>query len=422
MTRLRLRRPLRRETAPRGALAVVAVASRGDLRRFIALPHRLHAADPHYVPALDFERRRHLDPRHNPFFERAEACFWLALRDGRPVGRISAQIDREALAHRDDATGHFGLLEAEDDPEVFAALLGTAEDWLRARGMRRVSGPFNLSINEECGLLVEGFDTPPMLMMGHGRPHYAARMEAAGYGKMRDLLAYRVEVGDRLPEAGRRLMRHLGDPARVAVRPISRQRYAAEIADIVDIFNDAWSDNWGFVPLSGERLDHLARSLKPILVDDLVALATVDGRPAAMMVALPNLNEAIADLGGRLLPLGWLKLLWRMKMARIGTARVALMGVRRPWRGTRLGAALMVAMFERLRAAGYRRGIRTAELSWVLEDNRAMRHVAESMGARPCKRYRIYGRCLSADSPAPDSPAPDPPAPGPLSSSPAAPR
>jgi GNAT superfamily N-acetyltransferase len=376
-------------------LEVAPVENRRDLGDFLALPHRLYAGDPHYVPALALERRRHLSPRINPYFQRAEACLWLARRDGRAVGRISAQIDHEALAHRADGSGHFGLLEAEDDPEVFQALLGTAEAWLRAQGMERVSGPFNLSINDECGLLVDGFERPPMLMMPHGRPYYGPRLEAAGYQPARELLAYHVEIAPSLPEAGVRLVRRVREVSRVTVRPIRWRRYHEEIATIVDIFNDAWADNWGFVPLSGARLDHMARSLKPIVVDELVAIAEVDGHPAGMLVALPNLNEALADLGGRLLPLGWLKLLWRLKAGRIGTVRVPLMGVRRRYRGTLLGGALMVMMFERVRDACHRRGIRAAELSWVLEDNRAMRHVAEAMGSRVYKRYRLYEKPLA---------------------------
>jgi GNAT superfamily N-acetyltransferase len=377
-------------------LEIVPVESRRDLGRFLALPQRLYAEDRHYVPPLAFERRRHLDPRTNPYFQSAEARLWLALRDGRAVGRISAQVDREALAHRGDASGHFGMLEAEDDPAVFAALLERAESWLRARGMRQISGPFNLSINDECGLLVEGFEAPPMLMMGHARPYYGPRVEGAGYRPARDLLAYHVEVGERLPDPGVRLLRRLREVRRVSVRPIEWRRYEEEIATIVDIFNDAWADNWGFVPLSGARLDHLARSLKPILIDELVAIAEVDGQPAGMMVGLPNVNEALADLGGRLLPLGWLKLLWRLKAGRISTLRVPLMGVRRAYRGSVLGGALMVMMFDRVQSAAYRRGMRAAELSWVLEDNRAMRHVAEAMGSRVYKRYRLYEKPLAA--------------------------
>lgn len=376
-----------------GQVLLRPVERRRDWRAFHRLPQHLQAADPCFVPPLLLEQRLHLDPRSNPHFQDAEAAFWLAWRGGRVVGRIGAQVDRVALAHCSAPTGHFGHFEAEDDASTAAALFGEAEQWLRVRGMERVAGPYELSINDRCGLLVEGFDTPPMFMMGHAPPYYAKRIEAAGYAKARDLLAYHAPVGPHLPEQGQRLMARLGG-AGVTLRAIDWADYRHEIGTMIDIFNDAWGANWGFVPFTGVRLDHLARSLKPILHADLVVIAEVDGEPAAMMVALLNLNEAVADLNGRLLPFGWSKLLWRLKFGRIGTLRVPLMGVRRRYQKSLLGAAMMMGMFDRVRAAAYARGVREAELSWVLEENRPMRHVAEHMGARAYKRYRIYEKTL----------------------------
>jgi GNAT superfamily N-acetyltransferase len=381
--------------ADRGALRVEPVDPAGGsgVGGFVALPRRLHAGDPAFVPPLDREERRRLDPRRNPHFQEAEIALWMAWRGGRPVGRISAQIDRVALRHADPAAGAFGDFEAAmEDAEAAAALLRTAEAWLRERGMARARGPFEPSINDRCGLLVEGFDTPPMLMMGHHPPHLAAMLEANGYRKARDLLAYHTPVEERLPPQGVRLIERLG--RRVHVRRIAWRRYRAEIDTIIDIFNDAWAGNWGFVPLTDARLEHLARSLRPILIEDLVAIAEIDGEPAAMMVALPNVNEAIADLDGRLLPFGWARLLWRLKATGVRSLRVPLMGVRRRHHGRLTGAALMTAMFDRIRAAAYARGMREAELSWVLEENRPMRHIAEHMGARVYKRYRIYEKDL----------------------------
>lgn len=360
---------------------------------FHRLPLRLQGGDPCYVPPLLLEERRQLDPRVNPHFREAEIALWIARRDGRPVGRISAHIDRVALAHAGDSTGFFGHWEVEDDAEVAEALLAAAEAWLRARGMERVRGPFEVSVNDRCGLLVEGREMPPMLMMNHAPAYYGRRLEAAGYVKERDLLAYLTPVEAELPPQGRKLLARLDGRARV--RTIEWKRYRAEIDTIIGIFNDAWEGNWGFVPLTDERLDHLARSMKPILVDDLVAIAEIDGEPAAMMVALPNLNEAIRDLRGRLLPFGWAKLLWRLKVGKMRSLRVPLMGVRRRYHGTLTGAALMMAMFDHIRGAAHARGFREAELSWVLEDNRPMRHMAEHMGARIYKRYRLYGKLLA---------------------------
>jgi hypothetical protein len=378
-----------RGAAPAPVVEPVTPATMGE---FLRLPLAIQGADPAFVPPLVMAERLQLDPRRNPHFDRAEIACWIVRRGGRAVGRISAHIDRVALEHGDPETGFFGHFEAEDDPEAADALLAAAEGWLRARGMARVRGPFEVSINDRCGLLVDGFETRPMLMMGHAPPHYARLLERCGYAKARDLLAYHTPVEPSLPPQGVRLARRL--ERRVRVRQIDWRRYDAEIATIVDIFDDAWSGNWGFVPFTPERLDHLARTLKPLIVRDYVAIAEVDGEPGGMMVALPNLNEAIRDLGGSLLPFGWAKLLWRLKVGRIRSLRVPLMGVRRRHQGTLAGAALMVAMFDGIRQRAWERGVREAELSWVLEDNRPMRHIAEHMGARVYKRYRLYEKAL----------------------------
>jgi GNAT superfamily N-acetyltransferase len=379
-------------TTDASGIRIAAVGTPDDLNRFISLPRRLYRTDSRFVMPLHLERRRHLQPRTNLWFAHAEARFWIAWRDGCPVGRISAQRDHLALERH--GAGHFGMLEAEDDPAIFAALLGTAEEFLASYGLRQVRGPFNLSINDECGLLVDGFGTPPSFMMGHARPYYGAHLEAAGYAKAKDMLAYRCTLTPDLPPKGQRLLERIGDAGHAGpARPRGRRRNQ-ELRIVLDIFNDAWSGNWGFVPFTEAELAHVVRNLSPLIQDDLVAIAEVDGEPVAMMVALPNLNEIIADLDGRLLPFGWLKLLWRLRMGRFGSVRVPLMGVRRRHQGTKLGATLMVLMFEALNRAGWRRGIREAELSWVLEDNRPMRHVAESFGAQPYKTYRIYEKPL----------------------------
>jgi hypothetical protein len=376
------------------AIRITAVETRADLDTFIALPRRLYHADPNFVMPLRMERRQHLQARTNPWFAHADARFWLAWRGGRPVGRISAQRDHMALERH--GAGHFGMLEAEDDPAIFAALLTTAEGFLAGHGLRLVRGPFNLSINDECGLLVDGFGTPPSFMMGHAPPYYGPQLEAAGYAKAKDMLAYRCILTPDLPPKGQRLLERIGEGHRVVVRDLRGRRRDQELRIVLDIFNDAWATNWGFVPFTEAELAHVVRSLSQLIQDDLVAIAEVDGEPVAMMVALPNLNEIIADLDGSLLPLGWAKLLWRLRMGRFSSVRVPLMGVRRRHQGSRLGATLMVLMFEALNRAGWQRSIREAELSWVLEDNRPMRHVAESFGAEPYKTYRIYEKPLPA--------------------------
>jgi hypothetical protein len=373
----------------------VAVEGRRGFDRFIRLPWAIYAGDPAWVPPLIAERREHFSPR-NPYFEHARWQAWLAYRGERVVGRISAQVDELHLSRYRDATGFFGSLDAEDDGETFAALFGAAENWLSERGMRRVLGPYNLSVNQECGLLIEGFDSAPMVMMGHARPYYARHIEARGYIKAKDLLGYRVNIDFELPEAMRRFVAEAaGGAGRVRIRPLRRRRFDADLEILRSIFNDAWSGNWGFLPFTEAEFRALGGALKGLVHDDFVQIAEVDGEPAAMIVALPNLNAAIRDLDGRLWPSGWLKLLWRLKVAPPKSARVVLMGVRGTLQRSLLGSVLGYAVIAALRTPGLKRGITEVELSWVLEDNQSMRTMIESLGARVCKRYRIFERVLS---------------------------
>jgi len=289
-------------------------------------------------------------------------------------------------------TGFFGLLEAEDEAETFHALLGTAETWLRNQGMSRIRGPFNLSINQECGLLVEGYDTPPMIMMGHARPYYADRLTAEGYQRSKDLLAYRIATDFMPPALMQAAVKKAAD--RVRIRSMRRSRMNEELRILQEIFEDAWSDNWGFIPFTKEEFRHLGHSLRLLVDDECVQIAEVDGTPAGMLIALPNLNEAIRDLHGRLLPFGWLKLLWRLKVKRPTTARVALMGVRKCFQRSALGTALAFMLIDAVRSYGIRRGVREVELSWILEDNMRMRDMLTMIGGVPYKRYRIYEKAL----------------------------
>ncbi len=384
-----LRRFSGQQQTNEGPLRVVPVEGRRELRRFIRLPWSIYRDDPAWVPPLLMERRQHLSSR-NPFFEHAKWKFWLAYRGATPVGRISAQIDQLHLERYEDSTGFFGLLEAEDEAETFRVLMNTAETWLRDQGMRRVLGPFNLSINQECGLLVEGFDTPPMVMMGHARPYYGARVEENGYRKEKDLLAYRIDSDFELTRAMRVVIKRA--KKRVHLRPLRRSFFKEEMKILQDIFEDAWSQNWGFVPFTRAEFEHMGKSFKLLLPDDQVQIAEVDGVPAAFMVAVPNVNEAIKDLNGKLFPLGWLKLLWRLKVAYPKSARVAMMGVRQRYQNSRLAAALAVMVVEACTAPAVRRGVLTAEMSWILDDNLGMRNIIESLGGKVYKRYRIYSK------------------------------
>jgi hypothetical protein len=375
------------------ALAILPVATRGELDRFIRLPMRLNRADPNYIAPLMLERREALSPKTNPFFAHAEVQLWLAVRGGRDVGRISAQIDRLMPDAMGDA-GHFGMIAAEDDPEVFAALFATAEAWLRQRGRDRALGPFNLSINEEVGLLVDGYDKPPMVLMGHDPPYVAARIEALGYAKARDLYAYAAETSRDAPERTLQRLRR-GPPAGVVLRELDMSRYDEEVRTLTAILNDAWADNWGFTPTTEAETAQLAKSLRPVIDKRLAFFAEVDGEPAGFIVFLPNLNEAIRDLDGRLFPFGWAKLLWRLKVKGLKTARCPLMGVRKAFAGTSRGVLLPFLLMNAGASAARRLGYDWAELSWILEDNRAMNHILRSSGAEVYKTYRVYERALA---------------------------
>lgn len=370
---------------------IEAVSSRKQLDEFIATPWAIYRDDPNWVPPLLFEQKQRLTSK-NPFFAHARWQAWLARQNGRVIGRISAQIDRLYQERHGRKIGYFGMLEASDDAGLFAALLQTAENWLRDQDMERVRGPFNLSINEECGLLVEGFDTPPSIMMGHARPYHARLVEAAGYAGTKDLLAYHIAPEFDAPHVMTRLVETAA--RQVKVRPLRRKQLKQELEILRDIFNDAWFNNWGFVPFTEAEFADIGELLTLLVDDDFVQIAEIDGRPAAMIVTLPNINEIIRDLNGRLLPFGWLKLLWRLKVRYPTSARVALMGVRREYQHTRLGPALAFMVIDAARQGVIRRGIRDVELSWILEDNDGMRNIIETIGGRVCKRYRIYEKAL----------------------------
>lgn len=372
---------------------IVPVVSAADLDDFIRAPCGVFASDPAWVQPLHLERRLHLSPRTNPYFQHARWRAWTAWRGDRLVGRVSAQIDALHLDRYHDATGFFGMLDAEDSQPTFAALLATAEGWLREQGLRRVRGPFNLSINQEMGVLVEGFETPPYFMMGHARPYYAGRIEQAGYRKATDTIAYLItpEFGS---EAMRRLVTRAG--SRLRVRSLDTARFGAEMELLRDIFNDAWEQNWGFVPFTAAEFEDMGRSFRHLIDPDMIQIAEVDGEPAAFLALLPNINEAIRDLGGRLLPFGWAKLLWRLKVRYPRTLRVPLMGVRRKYQRSRLGSALAFLVIDAGRPPLERHRTREIELSWILEDNAGMRGIIESIGGRAYKRYRVYERELDA--------------------------
>ena len=373
-------------------LRIVPVSDKADLAKFIRLPATIFKDDPQWIPPLFLERKIHLSPKHNPYFQHAKSQSWLAWRGDVAVGRISAQVDQMHLAQHHDATGFFGMLDAEDNQETFAALMTTAEQWLAEQGMRRVRGPFNLSINEETGLLIDGFADPPVFMMSHSLPYYREHIEQCGYHKAADTLAYLINPNFVAPPVMQRLLKMASE--RVTVRTLDRSRFDEEIMLLRDIFNDAWSENWGFVPFTEAEFKELGQNLKFLLHDEYIQIAEVDGEAAGFIIGMPNINEAIRDLKGKLFPFGWLKLIWRLKIKGPASGRVPLMGVRKKFQKTRLGPGLAFLIIEEVRNELHKRGAHRLELSWILEDNAGMRNIIESIGGTAYKRYRVYEREL----------------------------
>jgi GNAT superfamily N-acetyltransferase len=372
-------------------LTIEVVAGRRQLRRFLGVPHRVYASDPVWVAPLDFEQRQRFSPK-NHFFKHARWCGWIACRDGEPVGRITAQVDELHQQQYGDGLGYFGMLDAVDDPEVFRALFSAAENWLREQGMRWVRGPYNLHVNEELGVLVEGFSTPPFVLMGHGCPWYGPGVEAQGYAPVKDLLAYHIRPDFDAPRVMLKLVERVSD--RVVVRQLRRDKLLEDAELMREIFNDAWQHNWSFVPLDPESWLDTVKTLTALMPADYIQIAELDGEPVAFMVALPNINEAARDLGGKLLPFGWLKLLWRLKVKHPRTARVPLMGVRQEFQNSRLGSTLAFMVIDAVRKALHARGVEDVEMGWILEDNEGMRNIIETVGGKAYKRYRMYEKAL----------------------------
>jgi len=371
---------------------ICKVETSKQLSEFVRLPHILYAGDPYYVPQLDIERHTHFSRKHNPYFDHADAELFLARNAaGQPVGRISAQIDFEETDHK--TIGHFGVLEA-DTPETMHLLLTEAEEWLNSKGITKVTGPYSLSINDEVGLLVDGFTSPPRLMMNYAKPWYKEALEHAGYTKAQDLYAYSLDVSKGLPQTIDRMSRTALNKEGLVERKINMQNLSQDLHTVIDIFNDAWANNWGFTPMTGAEIAYMVKNLRPIIDADLARIVELDGRPIAMIVALPDINEGIKDLGGKLFPFGWLKLLARLKGHKLKGARVVLMGVRQEYQGGSFGGSVAIAMMRNLYKIGTAKGICGVELSWILEDNTAMIKLLEMMGTTHYKTYRIYEKSL----------------------------
>ncbi len=375
-------------------VTIRSVEEAADVKAFVNVQWALNRDDPHWVPPLKTEVHGLLDPRTNPWFQHAEAAFFLAERGGEPVGRISAQIDRLVLEHMGPGIGQWGMFEAAD-AEVAAALITRAEAWLKGHGMTRSMGPFSLSIWDEPGLLVRGHDHAPTVMMGHNSPAYEAWVEAAGYSGIKDLYTYELDITQTMPPLVQRIIAAGERNKRIRVRPVDKKRFDEEAALILGILNDAWSDNWGFIPLTDAEIAYAGKKLKPIVREDLVRVAELDGEPVAFMITLPDLNEFTRDLDGRLFPFGWAKLLWRLRKPRVRTMRVPLMGVVKRLQSSRMASQLAFMMIEYIRSASVAEyDAKRGEIGWILEDNQGMRSMAETIESHVNRVYRIYEKAL----------------------------
>ena len=380
-------------------IAIAPVANATDRKAFVDLPWRLYAADPHWVPPLKDEVHGLINPKKNPWFGHADAVFLLARRQGRVTGRISAQVDRLVLAMPEDqgggpGVGHWGMFEAED-AETAAALIAAAEDWLRGRGMTRAMGPFSLSIWDEPGLLVKGHDHSPTVMMGHHLPAYREWIEAAGYQGARDLFTYDLDISQEFPPLVQRIVSSGERNARINIRKVDKSRFNEEASLLLGILNDAWSDNWGFVPLTDAEIAYAGKKLKPIVFEDLIRIAELDGEPVAFMMTLPDLNEPLKPLNGSLFPFGWARLLWWLRRPRCRSMRVPLMGVVQRLQSSRLASQLAFMMIEYIRrdaVANY--GASRGEIGWILEDNQGMIAIADAIDSHINKSYVIYEKPL----------------------------
>jgi hypothetical protein len=360
---------------------------------FLHVPYIAHAGDPNWVAPLLLERDEHLDPNKNPYFEHAEVQLFVAYKDGKPVGRISAQDDKLRLETHKDNKGMFGFLDSVDEADVFAALIRAAGDWLKARGRSGMVGPFSFSINDELGMLVDGFNSPANMMMAHSQPHYARHVEALGFNKAKDLIAYHYDLGP-APAILERVRKRALASGDYSIRPFNMKDMKNEIRLIMDIFNDAWSNNWGFVPWTQAELDKLGKDLKLLVNGNYGYIASYKGEPASFVITLPNLNDWIKGMNGSLLPFNWLRLLGHVIRKRPTSFRMPLMGVRRKFHGTPTGSFLSTLVIDSARSYHVGRGGKTAELSWILEDNYPVRKIIETFGAVPYKTYRIYEKDL----------------------------
>lgn len=377
-----------------GDLTIRELRDGRGVKDWLAVQPLVFRDDPAWIRPLDLVERRRIDRRHNPFFNFGEAALFVAYRGGVPVGRISAQVNQRHLDQHGDAAGHFGFFDCIDDQEVARGLLDRAGSWLRERGLKRVIGPTSFSINEDIGLLVDGFDTEPAIMCSHAPPYAGRLLEQCGFSKEIDLLAYRIDPRMAIKKS-ERLGTLFGAASQVKVRQIKVRHlnladFRAESQIIFDIYNDGWRDNWGFVPFDKTEIEVLGREMRPLMRSKFGRIIEIDGKPAATVVCLPDINRVIAPFRGRLLPFNWARLLAAIRRDRWTTARIAVMGIRMEYRKTPLAMTLLSQMITAMLKLEREYAFEWMEFSWILENNHPMVKVAEYLAGPPRRVYRVY--------------------------------
>jgi GNAT superfamily N-acetyltransferase len=371
-------------------MRILPVSSTRELDAFIRFPWGLYAGDKNWVPPLVSSERKMLDPKRNPFYDHAEACHFLAERDGAVVGRISAILNRTHNERLGEKTGFWGYFECENDPAAAGALFDTVAAWHRERGMTRLLGPANPSLNDPCGLLVDGFQWSPFVLMTYNPEYYVPLIEGAGFTKATDLLAYILLTSEVAREKIDRVAKVVQKRGQVRLRMMDLSRIDSELAIVKDIYNDAWDRNWGFIPMTEAEIHFSAEDMKAILLPELAYVAEVNGEPVAFALALPDINLALKKCNGSLWPFGWFHFL-RWNLRKIPTLRLVALGVKRAYQHLGIGTLF----YQKYIQEGLRLGYRAAELSWVLETNDLMNRPIREMGGKPYKTYRLYERSLS---------------------------
>ncbi len=375
------------------SLTIRQISSKVDKLRFVRMLWDIYANDPNWVPPLEMDRMKLIDEKKNPFYRHADTAWWLAERNGNVVGRIAAIINHSYNEVQKEQAGFFGFFESVNEPAVARELFRTAEAWIKDRGMNIAYGPANPSSNDEYGLLIDGFDRPPVLLMTYNPPYYASLIEQNGYVKGQDLFAYLLSQDTARSEKLVRVSKALADRNRITVRPMDPKRFQDEVNTIKHIYNTAW-ENEGFVPFTDAEMDFMAKDLKPVYDPELVFFAEVDGRPVGFALSLPDINQAFHS--GAKIPRGMANLpvgLWKLftKKKTIDTIRVIVLGVLREYRHRGVDALLYTATMERAQQKGYQYG----EASWVQETNVPMNRAAQMMNGEQYKTYRVYKKTLS---------------------------